>query len=570
MRLLFDIEGNDLLPGLTDIWCGVAIDLDTGKEHLFRPHQISELYALLDAADEIAGHNVLGYDIPAMAKMGFPLDPNKAMDTLLLSKLMYPNLSELDYGDAKSPVPARLMGRHSLEAWGFRLGQKKIDFSDFSRFSEQMLLYCAQDVRVNVALYRKLMAMNPHPAAVKLEHQIRTITLEQTANGFPFDVLAAQKLDSQLSARREELKREVQDTFEPTVIQMKTKTKVVPFNLGSRQQIADRLMKRGWQPEDHTETGIPKIDDAVLAGIKGIPEAALLAEYFLIQKRLGMLSEGKQGWLNKATDGRLHGEVDTLGTGTFRCSHSNPNMAQVPSCGAPYGKEIRSLFIAPAGWELMGCDVGKLELVVLAHYMNDPVFSKTLMEGDVHQLLADVYGTDRRSGKTITYAFLYGAGLEKIGSIVNASGTKGEKVKAGQTIRNNMQKRLPALGKLMTNVKQRAKERGYLVTIDGRTLPVRSEHSALNFLCQSAGAIICKQWVVTFHQMLRDRGYCNGVDYQQVAFVHDEVQVLCREGLGETIGSLCIEAIQKAGEIVKLRLPLSGEFKVGKSWSDTH
>jgi DNA polymerase I-like protein with 3'-5' exonuclease and polymerase domains len=153
---------------------------------------------------------------------------------------------------------------------------------------------------------------------------------------------------------------------------------------------------------------------------------------------------------------------------------------------------------------------------------------------------------------------------------VNASGTKDEKVKAGQTIRNNMQKRLPALGKLMTNVKQRAKDRNYLVTIDGRTLPVRSEHSALNFLCQSAGAIICKQWVVTFHQMLRDRGYCNGIDYQQVAFVHDEVQVLCREGLGETIGSICIEAIQKAGEIVKLRLPLSGEFKVGHSWADTH
>lgn len=570
MRLLFDIEGNDLLPGLTDIWCGVAIDLDTEEEHLFRPHQISELYALLDAADEIAGHNVLGYDIPAMAKMGYPLDSNKAMDTLILSKLMYPNLSELDYGDAKSPVPARLMGRHSLEAWGFRIGTQKMDFTDFSRFSEQMLLYCAQDVRVNVALYRKLMAMKPHPAAVKLEHQIRVITLEQTANGFPFDVLNAQRLDSQLSARREELKREVQDTFEPTIIQMKTKTKVIPFNLGSRQQIADRLMKRGWMPEDHTETGIPKIDDAVLAGIKGIPEAALLAEYFLIQKRLGMLSEGKQGWLNKATDGRLHGEVDTLGTGTFRCSHSNPNMAQVPSCSAPYGKEIRSLFIAPDGWEIMGCDVGKLELVVLAHYMNDPVFSKTLIKGDVHQLLADVYGTSRSVGKGITYSTTYGAGMQKIGSLVNPSAPKGEQVALGKDIHHKIQKRLPALGKLITNVKQRAKDRNYLITIDGRTLPVRSEHSALNFLCQSAGAIICKQWVVIFHQLLRERGYCNGIDYQQVAFVHDEVQVLCREGLGETIGALCIEAIQKAGEIVKLRLPLSGEFKVGHSWADTH
>lgn len=348
---------------------------------------------------------------------------------------------------------------------------------------------------------------------------------------------------------------------------LKTKSKVIPFNPGSRTQIADRLIRRGWKPLEFTPSGQPKIDDAVLAGITDISEAALLAEYFMLQKRLGQLSDGKQSWLSKVKDGRLHGRIDTLGTGTFRCSHMDPNLAQVPSCAAPYGKECRSLFHAPEGYDIVGCDVAKLELMALGHYMNDPKFNEVLLGGDVHQLLADVYGVDRRTGKTVTYAFMYGAGLKKLGSIVEPSASEAHQIKAGKQIHANMQERLPSLAKLVSGVKKKAEMYKYLLAIDGRRLPVRSPHSALNFLCQSAGAIICKQWVVNFHQMLRERSYS---DIHQVAFVHDELQILVPEGMGQEIGELCVQAITQAGEDLGLRLPIGGEFNVGKSWADTH
>lgn len=571
MKLLFDLEGNDLLPNLHTLWCGGAINIETGEEYLFSPDHMSllDFQQLLCRAEEVIAHNALGYDIPAMEKVGYLVSGPKVTDTLVLSKLVYPDLSERDFTQKNSPVPAKLLGRHSLEAWGYRLGMRKTSYDDFTQYTPEMLEYCMNDCRLLLQLYLKLRDRAPQ-GAIDLEHRIRRVCYEQTANGFPFDHSKAQLLDSKLSARRSELKQEMRDTFPPTVIQLKTKAKVIPFNPGSRTQIADRLMALGWKPTEFTETGQPKIDDDILDGIKDIPEAAKLAELFMVQKRISQLSEGKQGWIKRAVNGRIHGEIDTLGTGTFRCSHSNPNMGQVPSCSAPYGKECRELFHAPEGWKLMGCDVSRLELMVLAHYMNDEKFTEVMLSGDVHQLLADVYGTNRNTGKTVTYAFLYGAGMEKLGSIVDPTGTKQAKIAAGKKIHKNMQARLPALSNLIAGIKKAADSRQYLWALDRRKLPVRSSHSALNFLCQSAGAIICKQWVVNFHESLRNRGYLNGVHYMQVAFVHDEVQVLCREGYEEEIGQLCVAAIAKAGEDLGLRLPITGEYKCGKSWSDTH
>lgn len=573
MRLLFDVETDGLLATATKLYCIVAIDIDTDEEHVFTPCDLGKGIALLESADVLLGHNIIGFDGPVIDKLtGINvIDPERCCDTLILSKLIYPNLKELDFSlePSKQRLPAQFFGRHSLEAWGLRLGCHKMEKPDFTSFSPEMLEYCRQDVRLNVRLYRALMKKAKYDTTntVHLENQIAFICTQQELDGTPFDSIGAQQLHQRLSARKEELKFELQSAFEPTVVEMKTKTKVIPFNPGSRQQIADRLMARGWTPKQKTETGQAMIDEDVLNDLgKTLPEAQMLSEYFLIDKRLGMVD----GWIKACdTKGRIHGRVDTLGTGTHRCSHSSPNLAQVPSVAAPYGKECRGLFRAPEGMVQVGCDVSRLELVMLAHYLNDSKFTEALLEGDIHTTLAEVYGTPRGPGKNVTYAMIYGAGDEKLGVTADSSLlTKAKRVAKGREIRENIKQRLPALDRLTNQVKGAAKLNHGINLIDGRFLPIRSEHSALNFLLQGSGAVVCKTWVVLFHKNLQKAGLYDSV--QQVAFVHDEVQLHVCEGLEEQVGNLCVQSIEEAGKALGVRLPLTGEFKTGRSWAECH
>ena len=183
--------------------------------------------------------------------------------------------------------------------------------------------------------------------------------LDQEALGFPFDVQQAQKLYTKLASRKAELEEQLQTTFDPTIVELKTKTKVIPFNPASRKQIGERLIARGWTPESFTDTGEPKVDETVLSGID-MPEARMLSEYLLLNKRISQLATGKQAWLKMEQEGRLHGRVNHMGAATSRCTHSKPNMAQVPSVGAEYGTECRSLFHAPKGYSLLGADASGL------------------------------------------------------------------------------------------------------------------------------------------------------------------------------------------------------------------
>ena len=215
----------------------------------------------------------------------------------------------------------------------------------------------------------------------------------------------------------------------------------------------------------------------------------------------------------------------------------------------------------------MGCDVSGLEARVIAHYLtryDGGVFAKTLLEGDIHTDNQKAVGLSTRDeAKTFLYAICYGAGVAKLGQIV------GKGPQEGQKVRDRFFKKLPAFKKFRDDVMKKA-ETGYLRGLDGRRVPVRSTHSALNTLCQSAGAIICKRWVVEFHKMMQEQGYTEGIDYQQVAFVHDEIQVLTRKGLGDDIGETAVRAIGVAGDSYGVRLPLTGEYKIGRNWAETH
>ena len=568
MKLIFDIEADHLLEQVSQVWCIVARDVDTDEVHTFDPDSIKEGLSFLQQADTLIGHNIISYDLAVLKKLyDFDYD-GQLLDTLVYSRTIWPNLKELDYKlYQKGKFDSKLIGSHSLKAWGIRLGELKGAFNtgteSFAEFSQEMLDYCVQDTEVTKALYNKIESKSFSQEALDLEQKLHTLLFEQETRGFPFNVAEAEALFTKLQSRKMTIEQELQDTFEPTLVELKTKTKVIPFNPASRQQIADRLMKRGWQPDVFTDSGEPKVDETVLAGID-MPEAKLLNEYLLLNKRIGQLGTGKQAWLKLQKDGKIHGRVNHMGAVTSRCTHNNPNVAQVPSVGAEYGKECRSLFHAPDGYSLLGADASGLELRCLAHYMasyDDGAYSKVVLEGDVHTTNQEAAGLPtRNNAKTFIYGFLYGAGDEKIGKIIGKGSGEGRKIK------KKFLSKLPALKYLKDAVSDAAEKRGWIKGLDGRVIPIRHSHAALNTLLQSCGAIICKAWYVKIADAIKEAG----LDAQIVAFVHDEVQLVVKKGQEDATGKciqLCMEEVERH---FKFRCKLDSEYKFGRSWADTH
>jgi len=572
MRYIFDLETNGLLDEVSKIHCIVAANLTTRKLQKFSTEagNIEEGLQLLADAEELIGHNIMGYDLMVIKKL-YPTwhTTAKLTDTLIQCRLIWGNIGEVDA--TNQTLPPKLRGRHSLESWGYRLKCLKGDYgvnADWETYSKEMLQYCVQDVLVNVKLYDKIISKDYSQDAMDLEHDIHRICLEQQTFGFPFDEEKAAALYAKLSGRRDELKQIMVHTFEPNIIELKTKTKVLPFNPSSRQQIADRLQKRGWEPKAYTESGQVIVNETTLKEIEDtIPEAKLLLEYLMLVKRLGQLSEGKNGWLKLSKNGRIHYSTNTLGAVTGRATASRPNVQQVPSERAEYGKECRELFHAPKGWELMGSDQSGIELRCLAHYMgkwDKGAYGKVILEGDIHTTNMEALGlTDRSISKTWAYGFLYGAGVEKLGNIV------GKGKKEGSRLKDKFLEALPALKNLQDSVKEEATKRK-VKGLDGRIIPVRHQHASLNTLLQSCGAILAKRWVVTFHQLCKEQGYTHGVEFQQCAWVHDEIQILVKEGTGDVFGKLAQKAMRLTGDYYKFGVRLDAEYNIGRSWADTH
>jgi DNA polymerase I-like protein with 3'-5' exonuclease and polymerase domains len=361
-----------------------------------------------------------------------------------------------------------------------------------------------------------------------------------------------------------EIEEELQAVFPPIVEERwsektgkRLKDKVTIFNPGSRQQVAERLEAKGAVWSELTPSGRPQVDEKTLEENKHVPEAVLVLEYLLLQKRYAQVSS----WLEHVQeDGRVHGRVTTNGAVTGRMTHQTPNMAQVPSVNSQYGKECRDCWIVPEDRKLVGVDASGLELRMLAHYMDDEEFTSVLLREDIHtrnQVAAGL--ATRPQAKTFIYAFLYGAGDAKIGSIVGGTARDGSELR-GRFLRNT-----PSLETLRERVGQ-ASRKGYLVGIDGRKLWVRSEHSALNTLLQAAGAIIMKRALV----LLDDYATQHKIDYRFVGNVHDEIQTEVVTEQAEKFGWLAVECIKASGLSFDLRCPLDGEYKVGSTWTETH
>lgn len=433
-RYAFDIETNGLLDTMDTIHSLVIQDVDTGEVHSLSDKYIEDGVWMLHDADQIIGHNIIGFDIPAIQLIYPEFQPKveQVYDTLIMSRVIWADLMDRDAkAIATGRLEKRLRGSHGLEAWGQRLGEWKGDYSKemkekgldpWAEWNPEMQSYCEQDVLVTVKFLELIEGKNIDPRCVELEHRIAFILKEQEATGFMFNYEAALDLLKTLQSERADVESKLQSLFDPwfayveTKVPSKTinyksverhsvragapysKVKMNVFNPGSRAHIADRLMKvRGWKPSEFTSNGQPKVDDEILGSLP-YPEAKQIAYYLMLQKRIGQLYEGQGSWIKKFNEetGRMHGRVTTNGAVTGRMTHSNPNVAQTPSVKAPFGKECRSLWTVPAGKKLVGVDVSGLELRMLAHFMNDADYAREVVDGDVHTANMEAAGLSNR------------------------------------------------------------------------------------------------------------------------------------------------------------------------------
>lgn len=624
-HLAFDIETDGLYEEVTKVHVIRAIDRDTGQRLRFTDYEtyhdgtlvradgsIQDGIAVLEAADCVYSANGIKYDEPVLDKLhGFK--PKRHFDARVASALIWTDLRDVDHGLIRAGKLPRefqekgLMGRNSVRAWGFRLGNPKADFDpkDYGYtwatvpFLQDMDDYCDQDVDTLISWLDKIDSKNYSEEALELEMAVAQIIARQERNGFAFDVRRAEKTLAELQKQKLELEAQLQGIFPPWRVKdgkpfvpkrdnsrygykagvPVQKYKTVIFNPGSRDQIADRLMTlRGWRPTKFTPGGKPQVDEETLSTLDA-PEAKQIVEYLLVDKRRGQV----EGYLKAVgKDGRIHGTVNSNGAVTGRMTHASPNVAN-----ADKHESVRALFVAPAGRVLVGCDAEGLELRALGHYMApydggkyaDAVVNGRKEDGtDAHTLNQKAIGLNTRdNAKTFIYALIYGAGDFKLGTVVYddmtdeqkaafnaAKGNRDRKLATlGKNRRARLMKNLPALAALTNKVKEVAKRRGALRGIDGRLLKVRGQHAALNTLLQSAGAIVMKKALVILDAQLTESTLF-------VANVHDEWQMETDTELANEVGRTAADAIRLAGEHFKLNCPLSGSFDVGANWSETH
>jgi len=558
-KVVFDIETTLTAD---KIWCIVCKHGDTFYQ--FKENNLNRFEEFIKQTEEVIGHNIIGFDIPVLNRFfGYDLFKHcKITDTLVLSRLLNPMID----------------GGHSLKNWGIKLGQNKIEFEQFDFFSEDMLKYCRNDVDLTQKLYNFLIKRTKDFGdSIQLEHKVSEIIQRQHERGFKIDVVNAYGLQAKFQEDMNELQNQVRATFPPLKIEEVfvpksnnkargyvkgvpfTKVKYKEFNLGSRQQIGDRLMRLGWKPKKKTDKGHVIVDEKVLSEITNIPEAKLINKYLMLQKRIAQVSS----WIEAVKeDGRVHGKVITNGTITGRMSHQAPNMAQVPAVYSPYGKECRQLWVVDKGNKLVGVDASGLELRMLAHYMNDKEYTNEIINGDIHtanQMAAGLRSRDE--SKTFIYAFIYGAGSKKIGSIIGGSERDGERVK------EKFLRATPSLRSLREKVDGVAKSnRRWLKGLDGRKILIRHPHAALNSLLQGAGACVMKVALILLNEYVNNKR----IKAYPVVNVHDEFQYEVEEGRAEEFGRLAVQAIKDAGTKLKLRCELNGEYKIGNNWAETH
>lgn len=586
--LIFDLETDGLLPDLTKIWCLQIGDADTDEVTVYadRPgfEKIEVGVARLRKADLIVSHNGTKFDVPVLQRF-FPGPLPALYDTLIMARLTDPEERQ-----------------HGLKVWGQRIGTHKGDYTgDFQSFTDDLVEYARQDIVTGRALYHHLKpTTDALPARlISTEHAFAAAMFQQEQNGFTLDIDKAITLEAELRQEMADIDAELQRIFPPREVVTYSPKKriekrtIVPFNPGSRHHVGQRLIEKGWKPKKIGKDGKAAVDETILSALP-YPEAKVLVRRFTLMKMLGQLSDGKTGWLKLVTPaGKVHGSVNTIGCAPGRCSHSGPNLAQVTK----KDHRMREVWTARPGWKLVGCDGEGLQARILAHYLHrydGGAFAKAVHEGDkkartdVHSANLvelskagaikvpldapqELWDKGRDGAKRCLYACWFGASDKKLGWTAK-DGAKNAglpvpripDVELGRLCRMALNRAIKGFERLSNQIKDTARERGYLISPLGRHVPIRSPHSALVFLMQSGEADVMRLALVRF------AAQCAGYDYAFVANVHDEAQLECPPGVAEELGRAFAACITQAGEELSLRCPLAGSYSIGDNWSQTH
>ena len=620
--LVFDIETNAIdfdLPAPEDsaktVHCLVIADAATGRTARYNDQGTAQPIAVgvdrLRRADDIGGHNVVRFDIPVLRRLFDFVPQGQVWDSLVLSEMYWG--SDLLWKDAlrrkkgQRCPPPKLTGRHSLEAWGFRLGEYKNDYAErckadgvdpWGAWSQSMEDYCEQDVVVNLRLFQMLRQRGVLDLkAARMECELAYHLKMMKSRGWTFDVDAAQQLHARLAGEREVIRQRMVDhfgsfyvrdgkLFEPKRDNSKMgyvagaqlqKLKLVEFNPGSSDHISTMLMRRyGWKPTKFGDDGKPSTDKDVLAGLS-YPPVEDLKQYAKLESVLGLLAEGKQAWLKVARNGRIHATYKQNGTRTGRMSHEKPNIAQVPRVKNFMGAECRSLFTASPGLVMVGGDASGIELRMLAHFTykyDGGALAEVVLHGDVHTENQRAVGLlERDNAKTFIYAILYGAGDLKLGSIIAAdrkeAWSERRMVAAGKQARAAIYARFPGFSQLDERLRELAKK-GAIRGIDGRVMTGFSSHKALNTLLQGTAGVLVKAAVPRLPAQLAERGLTLWNDVFLLGHIHDEIQAECAPEHAPLVGESIVAAIRQTGVDYGVRVPLDGEWKSGPTWASTH
>lgn len=598
MRLVFDIEANNLLWDVDELFCIVTKDIDTGEVCSFDPSDIDEAISKLNEADTLIGHNIIGYDIPALEKLRPDFNYNgEVIDTLVLSRMVY----------------SRMKG-HGLKAWGQRFVDKgmmklgKLDYDNFSYYEPDMLTYCEQDVEVTATLFKVLdKATDVEHESVKLEQDILDIQTRSETYGVTFNYDDAMKLAQKISTEMEDIRDKVEEAlgfaYEEKVYALKKNRELnhhavnlinkierdfgyVPtaeitesasilqlptkITLDTKKILVEKLLEMGWECSWFTDRGSPQLTrsgevEPNISSIQGL-EGVDLGRYYILKHRLALV---KGFFVHVRSDGKIPSEANTLGAITGRYTHRK--IANLPADRSLYGKEIRSLFGVDEGRVQVGADLAGIEARLLAHYMDDPDYTKEVLDGDIHTANQIAAGLPTRdSAKTFFYGFLYGAGDAKVGQLVNGGAKEGKKVK------EQFLKSLPSLDKLIKQ-KQKEAEQGYVISLDGRKVNITKSigyqgvmeydsRKALNSLLQSAGAIYFKRWVVYVDKLARERGLGS---HLMISY-HDEGQWSVHHYDVDWFKDVLQDALELTDKYYKVKCPNAIDIKTGHNWYDTH
>jgi hypothetical protein len=614
-KLIFDIEGNGFIPELENIWMLVAHDVDDGTKYQFSdhaPHLPSMDYAieLLDSATMLGGHNVFGYDFGGLKKIyGWELPfEKKVVDTWILSML---NRYKRTHA-------------HGLAGWGEKLGFAKGEFSDWEGgFSQKMLTYCDRDVGLNVLVYHelakeaaKLSANNPlYRKRIEVEMYVARLNGELNDKGWVFDKALAEKTLAEINVKMEKTEKLVEPAmgYKTVLIDKAPKTakytkkgwynsvsarllseylgkRVLPEDalleeppikvgeefqrskqekilMGNVADVKDHLQSIGWKPDEWNFSKMPnghKIKtSAKLEGetLKDLGQIGVdVKKYYMLRQRRSSF-EGFLKMEAERGDGRVSGNMWTLGTASMRVRHERIVNLPKNNGKVPYGLEIRSLFKCEEGYKVVGCDSAGNQLRGFCHTIKNDAYTQEVITSDAHQNHANMLGITRDKAKVFIYRLLFGTTSWGLSFALDMTEPE------AADIMQKYSDKLPEFGDTVTRLENEWKSRnGWIFGESGCILFCDDIKNVLNTYLQDIEKMTCANAMYWSHKKLIEEE----IDFYPAIFYHDEDAFVVREDQAERAGEILKEGFVQGPAEFGIDIMAGGDYCIGDSYADVH